>query len=322
MDWVYTAISAILLFWHAVWDKVVPKAAVVGTNWQWVLAIMCLVITIRVILFPIFVKQIKSQRAMQALQPKVKELQAKHKDDKETMQKELMQLYRTEKANPLMGCLPMVLQIPVFWGLYHVLQHLNPLKHTDKTLYGWTVTQFTSAANAKLFQVPLAAKFQSSDKELLLLGATGTTGVKVVAAVLVIMMMSTTFLSSRQMILKTGWSEDPQQKMMQRLMLYGFPLSILFYGWTIPIGVIIYWVVQNLFSLGQQHWVLSKYPPPNMNVNGKVAPPKPSTTGSILRRRVKNEPAPAAPVVDTKALAPKVGAKPINPKKGAKRQTG
>jgi YidC/Oxa1 family membrane protein insertase len=316
MDYIYTAISAILLFWHAVWDKVVPKAAVVGTNWQWVLAIMCLVITIRVILFPIFVKQIKSQRAMQALQPKVKELQAKYKDDKETMQKELMQLYRTEKANPLMGCLPMVLQIPVFWGLYHVLRRLDPARHL-KTLYGWTATQFDSAAHAKLFGVPLAAKFQSAPEELSRLGATGHNGVKIVAAVLVIMMMSTTFLSSRQMILKTGWSEDPQQKMMQRLMLYGFPLSILFYGWTIPIGVIIYWVVQNLFSLGQQHWVLSKYPPPAMSTNGKAPAPKPATSsGSFLRRRAKEEPKLASPVVDTKALAPKVGAKPVNPKKG------
>jgi YidC/Oxa1 family membrane protein insertase len=67
-----------------------------------------------VILFPIFVKQIKSQRAMQALQPKVKELQEKHKGDRETLQKEMMELYRREKANPLMGCLPMFLQIPVF----------------------------------------------------------------------------------------------------------------------------------------------------------------------------------------------------------------
>ena len=83
-------------------------------------------ITVRVILFPVFVKQIKSQRAMQALQPKVKELQEKHKGDRETLQKEMMELYRQEKANPLMGCLPMFLQIPVFLGLFHVLQRLQP----------------------------------------------------------------------------------------------------------------------------------------------------------------------------------------------------
>ena len=112
---------------------------VLGTNWAWILAIVFLVVTVRVILFPVFVKQIKSQRAMQALQPKVKELQEKHKGDRETLQKEMMELYRTEKANPLMGCLPMFLQIPVFLGLFHVLRRLNPAKSSGKTLYGWTV---------------------------------------------------------------------------------------------------------------------------------------------------------------------------------------
>ena len=83
-------------------------------------------VTVRVVLFPVFVKQIKSQRAMQALQPKVKELQEKHKGDRETLQKEMMELYKVEKANPLMGCLPMFLQIPVFLGLFHVLRRLSP----------------------------------------------------------------------------------------------------------------------------------------------------------------------------------------------------
>src|SRR5512142_995928 len=114
MGGLYWAISQILLFWHGLWDRIMPKHAVLGTNWQWILAIVFLVITIRVVLFPIFVKQIKSQRAMQAIQPKMKELQEKHKGDKETLQKELMELYKKEKVNPLMGCLPMFLQVPVF----------------------------------------------------------------------------------------------------------------------------------------------------------------------------------------------------------------
>src|SRR6476660_1939344 len=172
---------------------------VVGTNWQWILAIISLVITVRVLLFPIFVKQIKSQRAMQALQPKVKELQEKHKGDRETMQKELMELYRTEKANPLMGCLPMFLQIPVFLGLFHVLRHLKPTMPDHlKTLYGWTATQFDSASHAKLLGAPIAASFNSTAAQLAPLGASGTT-VKVVAAILIATMIVTTFLTSRQM---------------------------------------------------------------------------------------------------------------------------
>lgn len=327
LDWIYWAISWILLTWHTAWEAIgVPDAAALGTNWAWILAIVFLVVTVRVILFPVFVKQIKSQRAMQALQPKVKELQEKHKGDRETLQKEMMELYRKEKANPLMGCLPMFLQIPVFLGLFHVLRRLRPTNEgTDK--YGWDPDQFASAVQAKLFSAPIAGKFGSTPAELDALNANGTT-VKIIAGILVVIMILTTYLTSRQMILKTGWAEDPQQKMIQRLMLYGIPASLLISGGIFPIGVIIYWVVNNLFSLGQQQWVLRKYPPLQMAKGGsKDAPVRkgPPAKGSAVKGGPsKNGQAGASPAVDGKALAPKPGAKPVNPKKGgpAKRRTG
>jgi YidC/Oxa1 family membrane protein insertase len=329
LDWIYWAISWILLTWHSVWDALgVPEARVLGTNWAWILAIIFLVVTVRVILFPIFVKQIKSQRAMQALQPKVKELQEKHKGDRETLQKEMMELYRREKANPLMGCLPMFLQIPVFLGLFHVLRRLDPEQTLNTTLYGWTQDQWNSAVEAALFTAPIASKFGSSPAELAAMEANGT-HVKIVAGVLAIIMIVTTYLTSRQMILKTGWAEDPQQKMIQRLMLYGIPASLLFSAAIFPIGVIIYWVVNNLFSLGQQQWVLRKYPPPQIakKASAKDAPVRkgPPAKGPAAKGgATKNGKAGATPTVDGKALAPKPGAKPVNPKKGgpAKRQAG
>ncbi|NJP30570.1 membrane protein insertase YidC [Micromonospora thermarum] len=325
LDWIYYAISWILLVWHRAWDAIgVPDGAVLGTNWAWILAIIFLVVTVRVILFPVFVKQIKSQRAMQALQPQVKALQEKHKGDRETLQREMMELYRKEKANPLMGCLPMFLQIPVFLGLFHVLRRLSP-GNDLKTLYGWSVDQFQSASAAKLFTAPIAGKFGSTTEELALLGANGTT-VKVMAGVLVLVMMGTTYLTSRQMILKTGWAEDPQQRMIQKLMLYGIPLSLLVSGAIFPIGVIIYWVTNNLFTLAQQQWVLRKFPPPpsvtaaKSGTSGARNPVQPAKTGGLFGRK-------AAPPAPTKPAAPKVagpkpGAKPVNPKKGrpAKRQ--
>jgi YidC/Oxa1 family membrane protein insertase len=306
---IYGAISAILLFWHAAWHKLLGNASWLATNWSWVLGIIFLVVTVRVILFPIFVKQIKSQRAMQALQPKVKALQEKHKGDRETMQKELMQLYREEKANPLMGCLPMFLQIPVFFGLFHVLRHLKPtMPESMKTLYGWTAGQFDSASHAKLFGAPIAASFKSTANELSALNAHGTT-VKVVAAILIATMIATTYLTSRQMILKTGWAEDPQQRMVQKLMLYGIPFSLLISGSLFPIGVVLYWVTQNLFSMGQQMWVLRKYPPPaNSNAAAKQKAKADAKGGGKKDA--------AATPADSRAVAPKVGAKPVNPKKG------
>lgn len=334
LDWIYWAISWILLHWHSLWETIgVPDGTVLGTNWAWILAIIFLVVTVRVILFPVFVKQIKSQRAMQALQPQVKALQEKHKGDRETLQKEMMELYRKEKANPLMGCLPMFLQIPVFLGLFHVLRRLDPVQTANTTLYGWSQGQWESAVHAKLFTAPIAAQFRSSTAELESMGANGTT-VKILAGVLVLIMMTTTYLTSRQMILKTGWAEDPQQRMIQRLMLYGIPASLLISGAIFPIGVIIYWVTNNLFTLGQQQWVLRKYPPPVINNKAGKAVPNPSarkTSGSsqpqdkpsrFSRSKANGAVQDTKPAVDGKALAPKPGAKPVNPKKRkpAKRQ--
>ncbi|HET6214753.1 MAG TPA: membrane protein insertase YidC [Micromonosporaceae bacterium] len=331
-----------------------PGKAFLGTNWDWILAIVFLVLTVRVVLFPLFVKQIRSQRAMQALAPQIKALQEKHKGDRETLQKEMMELYRKEKANPLMGCLPMFLQVPVFLGLYHVLKRLNPVLPRDKYLYGWTPKQFDSASHARLFDAPIPSHFSSSTADLIALNANGAI-VKIVAGALVLIMIVTTFLTSRQMILKTGWSEDPNQRMIQKLMLYGIPASLLISGYLFPIGVVIYWVVQNLFSLGQQFWVLHKYPPPKLAtagaaVAGRTAATKSTTGRTASSRTTAGRAVPgratkatgtktaggkapagkltsrsagtaksgsnAEPAVDGKALAPKVGAKPINPKKG------
>jgi len=313
MGLIYTIISQILLFWHAVWDRL-HVGNVLRTDWSWILAIIFLVLTIRAILFPVFVKQIKSQRAMQALQPKIKALQEKHKGDRVSMQQELMELYKQEKANPLMGCLPMFLQIPVFIGLFHTLRHLRPdMSDHGKTLYGWTMAQFDSASTAKLFGAPIATSFRSSAAQVAALHANQTT-IRIVAAVLVVIMIVTTFMTSRQMILKTGWSEDPQQRRIQQLMLFGVPVSLLFSGFYFPIGVVIYWVTTNAFSLGQQYWVLRKFPPPN--AKGTPAGAGAGGKSGTATKKDDKDKNGATPSFDSKALAPKVGAKPVNPKKG------
>ena len=304
-----------------------------GTNWAWILAIFFLVVTVRVILFPIFVKQIKSQRAMQALQPKVKELQEKHKGDRETLQKEMMELYRKEKANPLMGCLPMFLQIPVFLGLFHVLRTAQPAARPttidrDLRLDGGAVPERLDGQalhRADRLEVRLHAR-----ADLAALGADGTT-VKIVAGILVVIMIATTYLTSRQMILKTGWAEDPQQKMIQRLMLYGIPASLLVSGGALP--------DRRDHLLGHQQPVLPRPSSSGCCASTRRRPSRsrataagkavPAGKAATPRRgapakdaAAKNGKAGAAPAIDGKALAPKPGAKPINPKKGgaAKRQ--
>ena len=300
-EWLYWSISWLLLSWHSLWDAVLPDGRFLGTDWSWILSIIFLTLTVRVIVFPLFVKQIRSQRAMQALQPKVKELQAKYKHDRQEMQKQLMELYRKEKANPLMGCLPMLLQSPVFLGLLHILRRVHP-GNTNTTLYGWTDEQFNSFLDSRLFNAPIWANFRTSATDLELVHSSQTT-VKILCAVLIACMVFTTYMTSRQMILKTGWAEDRQQKMMQRLMLYGIPATLLISGVMFPIGVVLYWVISNAFSLGQQMWVLRKYPPPKIaGVSATKATGKPGSKAAEKAR--------AEAVARAKELAPKPGAKP------------
>lgn len=355
MDWLYTAISWILLRWHDAWSFLEGREFL-ATNWDWILAIIFLVITVRIILFPLFVKQIKSQRAMQALQPQVKELQEKHKGDRETLQKEMMELYRKEKANPLMGCLPIFLQIPVFISLFWILRRLDPNRSAQVrageisaddakiTLYGWTLDKFEGASLAKLFDAPIAARFFDDEFQRFAELDTSIVTVRIVTGVLVVLMMITTHLTAKQMILKTGWATDPTQLMMQRLMVYGLPFMLLFSGAFFPMGVVIYWVVQNLFSLGQQQWVLRKYPPPAVATTpligaggggprsgaaagkggaaggkgasggGGTAKGKGSGKGAAGKAG-KDARADTAPAIDGKQLAPKPGAKPVQQKK-------
>jgi YidC/Oxa1 family membrane protein insertase len=293
LNWVYIAISWILLRWHDLWQMFLGASSGVA----WVLSIVFLVITVRVILFPVFVKQIKSQRAMQAIQPQVKALQEKYKSDKEKLQREVMELYRREKANPLMGCLPIFLQIPVFLGLFHVLRLIDPTRPSAfKAMteeYGWPRVAFHQASEARLFGAPLASAFTSSDRFLSELGVSRL-NVQIVAATLVLIMVVTTYITQRQMISRNGPAADPTQAMIQRIMLYGIPASLLVSGAIFPLGVVVYWVTTNLFSMGQQFWVLRQMPP--IDPHAKQRPD----------------------VETAKALAPKPGVRPVNPKRGGR----
>jgi len=334
MGWIYTGISWLLLQWHSLFHAM-GVGDWLGTNWDWILAIVFLVLTIRAVLFPVFVKQIKSQRAMQALQPQIAKLKEQHKNDRAGLQQAQMELMRKEGANPLMGCLPLVVQIPVFIGLFHVLRHVSHpfMSDTGKQLYGWSIDQFDSASRATLFGAPIASAFRSSSASVHLLGSSAT-NVRVVAGLLMAIMIVTTFLTQYQMIKKTGWATDPNQKMIQRLMLYGVPIGLLFSGTIFPIGVVIYWVTTNVFSLGQQFYVLRKFPPPvnadtglGVNIFGRKTQPETANARSGGRNRppakaaarnVKSGKSGAngAPVAKPSVAPPKVGAKPTNPKKG------
>ena len=254
LDPLYEIITRVILVIHSGLSVVFsdPKS---GPGWA--LSIVFLTVLIRLLLFPLFVKQIRAQRAMQTLQPRVKELQGKHKGDRETLNKEMMALYKEHGANPVAGCLPLILQLPVFYALFHVLRTIRP---NGPGLYGFTPEQVDNAAHAKIFGAPIAAAF-SSPTSLLHQLAASPTSVKTLSVVLIVLMGLTTFFTQRQMMGRTG-PVDPTQAMTQKVLLYVMPFSFAVFGFQFPIGVLLYWLTTNLWSMGQQFFVIRRMPPP------------------------------------------------------------
>ena len=220
---------------------------------SWSLAIVGLVILIRIILIPLFVKQIKSQRALTALQPHMKEIQKKYKDDRQKQSEEMMKLYKEHKTNPLASCFPILAQAPIFFSLFTVLNGIGknpPIKHGVLTQ-----ADVVSAAQAKFFGAPISDTF---------LG-TNITTVKIVTVILIAFMSLTTFTTQRQLMLKGMPKMDSTNNLMlqqQKIMLYAFPVIFAISGVNFPIGVLIYWSTTNLWTWGQQYYVIKRNPTP------------------------------------------------------------
>lgn len=238
------------------------------TGASWAFAIVLLTVCIRVLMYPLFVKQIKTQRAMTALQPKIKELQAKHKGDKETLNVEMMKLYKEHNANPFAGCLPVLLQMPIFIALYQVLSQLAPklrngeYTYPAKTLEKFDLTEKTvdSFMSAKIFDAPIGAGFTSKSALLDFLG--GSPGaVKIIAVTFIVLMAGTTFLTSKQMMGRNP-NMDASQATQQKVLLYVMPLLLGVFGFQVAIGVLVYWTTTNVFSMAQQAVVIRHLGPP------------------------------------------------------------
>ncbi len=292
LDFLYTAVSWVLLRWYQLFTLLGLSK---DSGLTWALSIIMLVVTARLVLFRFFVKQVHYQRRMQEMQPKIKKLQEKHKGDKATLQREMMALQQAEGFNPISGCLPMFLQIPIFISLFHVLKHMSnsvglPPGSRGLTLYGFTEQQTTDAAHAKLFNAPLAASLRESAEKITLLGGHVST-TRIVVLVLVLVSAGATLITQRAVIANQTTPPEGQAAMIQRLMLVGIPASVLVSGFFFPLGVLLYWFSSNLWTMGQQFYIFRFHP---------------HTPGAA---------AVGAPAGETgKTLAPKVGQKPVSPK--------
>jgi YidC/Oxa1 family membrane protein insertase len=293
LDWLYTAIAFVMKTWHTVFSTFLDPAAGI----TWALSIAFLVVTVRLILFPLFVKQVKSQRAMQEIQPEIQKLRKQYGADRQGFSQAMMALQKERGVNPLAGCLPILPQIPVFLALFHVLRRLRP---DAPGLYSWDDELTDQAARAELFGAPISSAFNMTGaKEQAILAITGGYGpIRTVALILMVVMCATTFFTQKQIMARSGPVEG-QAAMVQKVLLYGMPISLFITGFFFPIGVLLYWLVNNTWTLGQQFFILRKMPPPG--------------SPAALAKGAADKPA-----VDPKTLAPKPGAKPVRTTKGGR----
>lgn len=228
----------------------------------WVLAIVGLVIVVRAALIPVFVRQIRSQRKMLEIAPELKKIQDKYKGkrdqySRENMSRETMALYSKHGTNPLSSCLPLLLQMPIFFALFSVL---NEAQKGNAGVGPLNPQLATSFADANLFGVaPLHASFQSAMAE-----SPANVTVMVIAATLVIVMTASQFITQLQ-IMSKNMSEETKaspQFRQQRILLYILPLVFAVSGFAFPLGVMTYWLVSNFWTMGQQFVVIRNMPTP------------------------------------------------------------
>ncbi|MFF9590478.1 membrane protein insertase YidC [Streptomyces sp. NPDC014646] len=229
-----------------------------NTGWAWGLSIVSLVVLIRICLIPLFVKQIKSTRNMQVLQPKMKAIQERYKNDKQRQSEEMMKLYKETGTNPLSSCLPILAQSPFFFALYHVLSSIA----SGKTIGVIDQPLLDSARQAHIFGAPLAVKFMDTEEKAQALGAS-LADVRVVTAIMIVMMSASQFFTQRQLMTKnvdlTVKTPFMQQ---QKMLMYIFPVIFAVMGVNFPVGVLVYWLTTNVWTMGQQMYVINQNPTP------------------------------------------------------------
>ena len=238
-----------------------------GAGPTWVLSIVGLTIVVRILILPLFKKQINSSRAQQLIQPELKKLQKKYKNKKDSysqqrMQAEMQAIYKDAGTSPFAACLPLLIQTPIFLALFRVLNNLVPIAAGERGAIGPLDQALAKEIEAStVFGAPLAASFNNATA-----GGGDEVTVRIVAMVLVVIMSVTMFFSQRMMITKnmpeeSKNSDNPMYRT-QKMMLWIFPFIFLISGVAFPVGVLVYWVVSNIWSFGQQLYMITQAPAP------------------------------------------------------------
>jgi YidC/Oxa1 family membrane protein insertase len=292
LDYIYYPVSAIMWVWYKAFSFLLGPS----NFFAWALSVMFLVFTLRAILYRPFVRQIETTRQMQELQPQIKALQKKYGKDRQRMALEMQKLQKDHGFNPILGCLPMLAQVPVFLGLYHVLRSFNRTQggfgqpqlspELNRTLgnYFFSATDVGHFLDANLFGAPLGANmiqttgigaFKEFDRPAIIL----------VGIPLMIIAGIATHFNSRASVARQSpeAAANPQTAMMNKLALYVFPVGVVVGGPFLPLAILFYWVSNNIWTYGQQHYVF-----------GKIEKREEAKKAEELERRAANAPAPGA----------------------------
>jgi len=255
LEWV---VAWLMVSFHSLFTAIgLPSES----GFTWALSIVGLTIVIRIALIPLFVKQIHASRGMQLVQPEMQKIQKKYKgksdpESRQAMTQETMALYKRTGTNPFASCLPILLQSPVFFALFRVLQSLPQVASGTKPPIGVMTKELAaSAEQSTIFGAPLSSYF---------LAAGDNNHTRVVTVVLIILMSATMFTSQRQLMMKNmpANAMDNPFAQQQKILLYVFPLVFAVSGVNFPIGVLLYWLTTNVWSMGQQFYTIRRLPAP------------------------------------------------------------
>ena len=251
----YYGISAILLAWHKVFTTIGLPA---DGGASWALSIIGLTLVIRALLIPLFVKQIKASRNMQLIQPKVKELQKKYGHDRQKLAEETMKLYKDAGTNPFASCLPLLLQMPIFFALFRLLDQAAKKGKAHGFLTEDLAKKF--GASELWGHIPLSESFWQARTW----GPNADAAVMIMALLLVLAMTATTFTTQRQLMSKNMPPDamTGPYAQQQKMLLYILPVAFGLGGVAFPIGVLLYWTTSNLWTMGQQFYVIRNNPAP------------------------------------------------------------
>ena len=295
IEWV---VAWILAFFHMAFTALGMSPT---AGWTWVASIAGLTIVVRAVLIPLFVYQIKAQRKMQLLQPEMMELQKKYKGkrdqfSRQQMAEEQQALFKKHGTNPFASCLPLLVQMPIFFSLYRVIRNTEGIGNGDIPPIGGLTQELASqATHASIFGVELSDTFLQGDF-----------GTKVLTAILIVIMGVTQFITQRQIMAKNMSEAAMNNPFMQqqKMLLYMMPIIFAVGGIYFPLGLIVYWLVSNVWTMVQQFIVIRNMPTPGSKAEKEL----------IARRERQGKPLP-------KSMQPKKAAESeTQPKSGQRQQ--